>query len=122
MLGKWTVVFEDKKIIKNFNEGASEGLGYKILDDDAFWSKSEFSNIWAIQKEAATITDEVEHRDGSVHCSLEDEGISFQQFIDKWDASHLAELQATWDVDTLEGETDSEKIARLGARPTSYSS
>ena len=26
----WTVVFEDKMIIKNYAEGASEGVGYII--------------------------------------------------------------------------------------------
>ena len=37
--GNWTIVFEDKAIIKNFAEGANEGVGYKI-DDDAFWNQS----------------------------------------------------------------------------------
>ena len=30
--GNWTIVFEDKLIIKNFAEGASEGIGYMIND------------------------------------------------------------------------------------------
>jgi hypothetical protein len=29
--GNWTIVFEDKMIIKNHAEGASEGIGYVIL-------------------------------------------------------------------------------------------
>jgi hypothetical protein len=63
--------------------------------------------------------------------SLADKGIDIQQFITKWDAMHLAKLQADWDNDnaqvedpadsgTYRDETSSEKIARLGARPTSY--
>ena len=44
------------------------------------------------------------------------------QFITKWDAAHLAQLQSNWDNDNVEGETEAEKITRLGARPTSYSS
>ena len=40
----WTIVFEDKCIIKNHAEGASEGIGY-VIDDDSFWSQSKFSNI-----------------------------------------------------------------------------
>jgi hypothetical protein len=125
----WTVVFEDKMIIKN--NGAEAGTGY-IIDEDAFWSDSKWSNIWAIQSGATNPSDEVEHRDGSAHNSLADEGINIQLFIDKWDAAHLARLQSDWDNnngDTRDAdgnitheETESEKIARLGARPTSYSS
>ena len=44
----WTIIFEDKTIIKNYEEGSSEGVGY-IISDDSFWSDSKFSNIWAIQ-------------------------------------------------------------------------
>ena len=51
----------------------------------------------------------------TVHCSLSDEGLDMQQFIDKWDAAHLAVLQANWDADDRD---ESEK----GPRPTSYSS
>ena len=46
--GNWTIVFEDKIIIKNFAEGANEGIGY-VISDDSFWNQSKFSNIWAIQ-------------------------------------------------------------------------
>ena len=42
--GNWTIVFDDKVVIKNYAEGANEGVGYKI-DDDAFWNDSKFSNI-----------------------------------------------------------------------------
>ena len=44
------------------------------------------------------------------------------QFIDKWDAAQLVKLQNTWDDDNVEGESESDKLARLGARPTSYTS
>jgi len=40
----WTVVTEDKIIIKNHAEGASEGVGY-IISDDSFWAQGKFSNI-----------------------------------------------------------------------------
>ena len=39
-----------------------------------------------------------------------------------WDSAHLTQLQSNWDKDNLEDETAEDKIARLGARPTSYSS
>ena len=42
--GNWTIVFEDKCIIKNFAEGANQGLGYAI-SDDSFWADSKFLNI-----------------------------------------------------------------------------
>ena len=41
---QWTIIFEDKMVIKNHAEGASEGVGY-IISDDSFWDQSKFSNI-----------------------------------------------------------------------------
>jgi hypothetical protein len=121
----WTIVFEDKMIIKN--NGAEAGTGY-IISDDAFWATTAFQNIWAIQSGTSNSSDEVEHRDGSAHCSLADEGVDISLFITRWDAAHLAKLQSNWDNNNLlnedgsSAETEAEKIARLGARPTSYSS
>ncbi len=121
----WTIVFEDKVIIKQSGDGA--GNAYTI-DDNAFWATTDFQNIWAIQSGTSNSSDEVEHRDSSAHNSLADEGINIQLFIDKWDSAHLAKLQADWDDDNLvnedgsSAETAEDKIARLGARPTSYSS
>jgi hypothetical protein len=125
----WTIVFEDKMIIKN--NGAEAGTGY-IIDDNAFWATTAFQNIWAIQSGTSNSSDEVEHKDGTAHCSLADEGIDISLFITRWDAVHLAQLQANWDNNDgntydAEGnvtntETEAEKIARLGERPTSYSS
>jgi len=118
----WTVVFEDKLIIKQSGDAAGS---YKI-DNDSFWNDSKWSNIWAIQYVADNEdhNDTVEYRDTTPHASWTDANLgSFQsQFIDKWDAAHLAQLQADWDNDNVDGETESEKITRLGARPTSYSS
>jgi hypothetical protein len=126
----WTVVFEDKMIIKNHAEGANEGIGYVINDND-FWNQSKFSNIWAIQSGTSNSSDEVEYRDETPHSSYIDANLGdINQFSDKWDAAHLSQLQSDWDNDnsgTGEGddftpETEAEKIARLGERPTSYSS
>jgi len=133
----WTVVFEDNLVIKQSGDAA--GTGYKI-NDNAFWATTAFQNIWAIQSGTSNPSDEVEHRDGTPHCSLADEDIDISLFITKWDAAHLSKLQSDWDNDTLkvedpegedpEGEglpvfrdeTETEKTNRLGARPTSYSS
>lgn len=121
-LGNWTVIFEDKKIIKNYAEGASEGFAFEI-NDDAFWNQSKFSNIWAIQYGVSPVSDEVEYRDTTPHSSFADANIGdINQFTDKWDALYLTVLQSNWDGNNVENETEAEKIARLGARPTSYSS
>jgi|TARA_R100001460_G_scaffold26377_1_gene53332 hypothetical protein len=118
----WTVVFDDRCIIKNYAEGASQGVGY-IIDDDSFWSDSKFSNIWAIQHGTSVTTDEVEYRDETPHTSYADANLGdISQFSSRWDAVHLSELQADWDGNNIDGETEAEKISRIGERPTSYSS
>jgi hypothetical protein len=123
----WTVVFDDKLIIKQ--KGDAAGTGY-VITDDAFWSQNKFSNIWAIQHGASVVTDEVEYRDNTPHSTYSDANLGdFNDFINKWDSSHLATLQSNWDNNNLIDEehnpiveTESEKITRLGARPTAYSS
>ena len=118
----WTVVTEDKIIIKNHAEGASEGVGY-IISDDSFWAQDKFSNIWAIQYGTSNISDTVEYKDDTPHSSWEDANLGdFTDFTTRWDSAHLAQLQSNWDNDNVEDESESDKIARLGARPTSYSS
>ena len=123
-LGNWTVVFEDRAIQKG------SGNQYKI-NDDTFWNQSKFSNIWAIQYGASNPSDEVEYRDETPHSSYTDANLGdFQEFINRWDSAHLIKLQSDWDknnrynadatIDTTE--TEAEKIARVGPRPTSYSS
>jgi len=122
--GNWTVVFEDRAIQKG------SGNQYKI-NDDTFWNQSKFSNIWAIQYGASNPSDEVEYRDETPHSSYTDANLGdFQEFINRWDSAHLIKLQSDWDknnrynadatIDTTE--TEAEKIARVGPRPTSYSS
>jgi hypothetical protein len=118
----WTIIFDDKKIIKNYAEGAVAGVGY-VINDDAFWSQSKFSNIWAIQHGTSVSTDEVEYRDTTPHSTFADADIgAIGDFSNKWDAAYLAQLQSDWDNNNAVDETEAEKIARLGARPTSYSS
>ena len=126
----WTIVFEDKLIIKNFAEGANEGIGY-IVSDDSFWNDSKFSNIWAIQYGNSITSDEVEYRDDTQHTTFATANLGdISQFSSRWDSVHLTQLQANWDndnagtgeEDNFVPETEAEKIARLGARPTSYSS
>lgn len=128
----WTIIFEDKTIIKNYEEGSSEGVGY-IISDDSFWSDSKFSNIWAIQYGTLITSDEVEYRDETPHTSFSDANIgNINQFSSKWDSAHLAKLQSDWDGDVIETydddgnllstESTADQITRKGARPTSYSS
>jgi hypothetical protein len=126
----WTVVFDDKLIIKQKGDAAE--IGYTITDD-AFWSQSKFSNIWAIQHGASVSTDEVEYRDNTPHSTYADANLGdFNDFINKWDSAHLSTLQSNWDNATIvtynqdgsiiSTESTEDKIARLGARPISYSS
>jgi hypothetical protein len=127
----WTIVFEDKIIIKN--NGEESGIGY-VIDDNSFWSKSKFSNIWAIQYGTTISSDEVEYRDTTPHSTFVDADIgAIEDFINRWDSAHLVKLQADWDnnnakvedpvdSETYRDETQAEKIIRLGERPTSYSS
>ena len=113
--GNWTIIFEDKKVIKNNAEGALEGIGY-VVSDDSFWNDSKFSNIWAIQYTADGDTDQVEYRDTTPNSTYDSSALGdIQQFIDKWDAEHLNFLQEEWDSDSRD---ESEK----GVRPTTYSS
>tara|TARA_R100001369_G_scaffold91523_1_gene133049 strand:+ start:597 stop:965 length:369 start_codon:yes stop_codon:yes gene_type:complete len=116
----WTIVFEDKLIIKQSGDGAKNGYN---ISDDSFWSDSKFSNIWAIQHGTSTVSDEVEYRDETPHSSFADANIGdINQFSSKWDSAHLIKLQSDWDGNNVDGETEAEKISRLSARPTSYSS
>ena len=116
----WTVVFDDKMIIKQ--SGDAGGTSYVIEDND-FWGLAKWNNIWAIQYGTFEPSDTVEHRDGTPHCTWEDANLGdFQDFIDRWDAAHLTRLQSDWDNDNVDGESEADKIARLGSRPTSYSS
>ena len=116
----WTVVFDDKKVIKN--TGAEEGTAY-VINDDSFWGQSKFSNIWAIQHGTSNTSDEVEYNDGSPHSAYDEAVLGpIQDIINKWDAAHLAQLQSNWDNDNVDDETAEQKINRLGAKPTSYSS
>ena len=122
----WTIVFEDKLIIKQ--SGDATGTAYTI-SDDSFWSDSKFSNIWAIQHGTSNVLEEVEYRNSTPHSSFADANIGdISQFSSKWDSAHLTQLQSDWDNDNAvdedgnSTETEAEKIIRLGARPTSYSS
>ncbi len=123
---QWTVIFEDKTVIKQSGDAA--GTGYKISDND-FWGLEKWNNIWAIQYGTSNPSDTVEYRDETPHATWEDANLGdFQDFITRWDSTHLAQLQSDWDNNNVvddEGnpaETEADKIARLGARPTSYSS
>jgi len=117
---QWTVVMEDKKIIKQSGDAA--GTPYEINDND-FWGLAKWNNIWAIQYGTSNPSDTVEYRDGTPHSTWEDANLGdFSDFTSRWDSAHLAQLQSNWDNDNVSDETEADKIARLGSRPTSYSS
>mgnify|MGYP001239591737 CR=1 FL=1 len=124
--GKWTVVFEDKIIIKNCDEFSNEGYGFTFAesDYDSLWNDSKFSNVWAFQWSDDNDKDQVEYRDNTRNSSYDENvfGNFTTQFKNIWDAKYLVELQTNWDNNNVSGETSDEKITRLGARPTSYTS
>ena len=78
----------------------------------------------------------MEYRDETPHSTWEDASLGdFSDFTNRWDAAHLAQLQADWDADVIETwsgegqsavlestESEADQIARKGPRPTSYSS
>tara|TARA_R100000664_G_C2748574_1_gene136017 strand:- start:1146 stop:1526 length:381 start_codon:yes stop_codon:yes gene_type:complete len=120
---QWTVIFDDKKIINhNVKNNGGHPIFYDIVDND-FWGLAKWNNIWAIQYGTSNPNDTVEYRDETPHSSWEAANLGdFQDFISRWDAAHLSALQSDWDNDNVEGESEADKIARVGARPTSYSS
>ena len=129
--GTWTIVFEDKMIMKkNGDFSVSNPRGYTITGHDSFWNDSKWSNLHAIQfTDDNTDNDQVEYNDGTANGSYDSSvlGDFMSQFAPLFDEAHLAFIQSEWDNNNQsdsEGvmETEAEKIARLGARPTSYSS
>jgi len=122
--GTWTVVFEDKAIIKKTEDFSASNPMLQYIDDDTFWGQSKFNGIHAIQfTNDGTDNDQVETSTGNIAYDSSTLG-SFQQFVDKFDAAYLSHLQTEWDNNDLgdSDETEAEKITRLGARPTSYTS
>ena len=125
-ISTWTVVFVDKMII---NQTVKNSDGWPInyvIDDDSFWNQSKFADVWAIQyvEDNLDHNDTVEYNDGKPHATWNNANLGdFRtQFIDKWDSAHLSKLQSDWDDDNVVDETSEDKIARLGARPTTYTS
>lgn len=122
--GTWTVIFPDELVIKRTGEyDTATARGYQVGGTD-FWNQAKFSNLHAIQFTNDDVdNDQVEFKDDSPNGSYDAATYGdFQQFIDLWDAKHLMALQENWDNDNVDGETNDEKITRLGARPTTYSS
>ena len=117
--GTWTVIFDDKIIINQSDLNPKDGqpIGYKI-DDDAFWNNPSYSNFWAVQYQNSNSSDEVEFKNETPNDTWASTGLDFQPFIDKWNAANLVYQQQEWDDDNVDGETEAEKIARLGPRPT----
>jgi hypothetical protein len=134
--GTWTVVFEDKKIIKKTEEYSITNPMPHEINDDAFWNQPKFSNLHAIQFTDDNLdNDQVEFKDNSPNGEYDQDNLGDfrQNFIVRWDAAHLAHLQKEWDENVIDiedpegskvfrNETEEEKIARLGARPTTYTS
>jgi hypothetical protein len=125
--GKWTIVFPDQLVIKRTGEFDLETAQAYLCGGTDFWLQPKFSNIHAIQFTDDNVdNDQVEYKDHAPNSGYDASLLGdFQQFINLWDAHHLSIMQETWDNNnnsTVENETVEEKITRLGARPTTYSS
>tara|TARA_R110000822_G_scaffold91429_1_gene210762 strand:+ start:1936 stop:2358 length:423 start_codon:yes stop_codon:yes gene_type:complete len=135
--GLWTVIIEDKTVIKKTGDFSVSSVKALKIEDDSFWSQSKFSNIHAIQfSDDGVDNDQVEYKDNSPNSSYDENilGNFRTEFINRFDTQYLADLQSVWDNnndfdvadESAEGgfrqETEAEKIVRLGARPTSYTS
>jgi len=140
--GNWTVVFPDKLIIKRTQEfNLQNAKGLKI-EDDSFWNQNKFKDISVIQFTDDNLdNDQVEYIDSRPNGSYDSNVLGdFSQFITRWDSAYLKVLQETWDysnyvpgpkkydTDFTTGEmipikeSVEDKTARLGPRPTSYTS
>jgi hypothetical protein len=133
-IGKWSIIVEDKRIVKQYGEGAT--FGY-VVEDDSFWKNNLASNVRAIQYTGDNLdSDQVEYNDGTNHSIFNGD---IKIFSDKWDEQHLLKLQNDWDnnieyinlgktnpekpnEDQFRQETIEEKIIRIGNRPTSFKS
>jgi len=133
-IGKWSIIVEDKRIVKQYGEGAT--FGY-VVEDDSFWKNNLASNVRAIQYTGDNLdSDQVEYNDGTNHSIFNGD---IKMFSDKWDEQHLLKLQNDWDnnieyinlgktnpekpnEDQFRQETIEEKIIRIGNRPTSFKS
>ena len=134
--GLWTVIVPDKKITKKTEDFSVENPCPEFIDDDAFWSQSKFNNISVIQfTDDGVDNDQVEYVDDTPNGAYDSSvlGNFRTEFINRFDTAHLATIQAIWDDserpenrdsegNALPEETAEEKIARLGPRPTSYTS
>jgi len=126
--GSWTVIFPDNMIIKRTGEfTTATATGYECGGTD-FWNQQKFNGLHAIQfTDDGLDNDQVEYTDNRQNAAYDASVLGdFQQFIDHWDSKHLSVLQENWDNNNINNdgvaETTEEKIARLGARPTSYTS
>lgn len=129
--GSWTVLFGSQTIVKRTDEfDVATAKGYSGIGGTDFWAQQKFSGLHAIQfTDDNTDNDQVEFNDDRPNATYDASVYGdFQQFIDIWDARHLMELQDAWDNNNILDEngnikeTEEEKITRLGARPTTYSS
>lgn len=119
---KFSIIFNDKVIIKNYDLDVINEPNWEYrLKDHSIWSDPKFSNIWAIQYVNGDHPDEVEYRDETPHTSWNEANLGdIRQFTNLWDEKFTPMAQAEWDADNAEGETEEQKISRLGPRPTNY--
>jgi hypothetical protein len=109
-IGKWTIVVDDKRIIKQYGNGI--GIGYEILDNNLWLSLNQ--NIFAIQYTGDPLDHEqVEYRDETQHSIFSGD---IKIFSDKWDQQHLLNLQNIWDNNYVYEEIPNPKLILIDAQ------
>ena len=77
--------------------------------------------VWQFAVPDEWDNDDIVIRNGELFYKDEKQDVPMK--FEEVDIFSLAEQkQSDWDGDNVDGETEAEKISRLGARPTSYSS
>ena len=93
---------QKEMVIKQSGDAA--GTSYVIIYDNDFWGLAKWNNIWAIQYGTSNpvVSDTVEYKDNTQHSTWEDANLGdFQDFITRWDSTHLSQLQSDWDNDNV---------------------
>jgi hypothetical protein len=107
----WTVVFEDKIIIKNYDlKELMKVLVIKLMMI-LFGINLNFLIFGLFNTGTSNTSDEVEYRDETPHSSF-GQMQTLEILVNLhliWDAAHLAQLQSNWDNDNVDGETEAEK-------------
>jgi len=85
------------------------------IEDQEFWNSVD-PRIHAIQYHTDGVQ-EIEYKNPGENVAITDSA-TVQKYIDKFNSvEQVYQAQLTWDNNNVQGETNEQKIARLGPRP-----